>query len=182
MQIKSKYILCQVKSGIMLIDQKRAHERILYDQFILLFGNEDTPSQKTLFPVSIELNKSDIALLSELEEDLKSLGFETAYLGNNTVSINGYPAEARNDDPAEMLEILLQEYKSKDQDPAADRSERLATSLARASAIPYGRHLTNEEMQELFDTLFASTTPNYTPDGKQIVNILTLDEMDKRLK
>lgn len=182
MQVKSKYILCQVKSGIMLIDQKRAHERILFDKFISMIGKDNSPSQKSLFPVTLELDQADIAILSELEDDLKSLGFETAYLGNNTVSINGYPSEAKNDDPSEMLEILLQEYKSTQQDPASERKEKIASSLARASAVPYGRHLSNDEMQELFDTLFASATPNYTPDGKAVVNIITLDELDKRLK
>ncbi|MEE4115713.1 MAG: DNA mismatch repair endonuclease MutL, partial [Marinilabiliaceae bacterium] len=177
MQVKSKYILCQVKSGIMLIDQKRAHERILFDKFISMIGKDNSPSQKSLFPVTIELDQADIAILSELEDDLKSLGFETAYLGNNTVSINGYPSEAKNDDPSEMLEILLQEYKSTQQDPASERKEKIASSLARASAVPYGRHLSNDEMQELFDTLFASATPNYTPDGKAVVNIITLDEL-----
>ena len=166
----------------MRIVQKRGHERIFFDKFISMIGKDNSPSQKSLFPVTLELDQADIAILSELEDDLKSLGFETAYLGNNTVSINGYPSEAKNDDPSEMLEILLQEYKSTQQDPASERKEKIASSLARASAVPYGRHLSNDEMQELFDTLFASATPNYTPDGKAVVNIITLDELDKRLK
>jgi len=182
MQIKSKYILCQVKSGLMLIDQKRAHERILYDKFITSLGSDNPPSQKTLFPRSIEMEQGDITLLSELEEDLRSMGFETSYLGDNTVSINAYPADSMNDDPSEMLEILLQEYKSKQQDPTFDLKEKLASSLARATAIPYGRPLRAEEMQELFDTLFASSTPNYSPTGKAVVSIITLEELDKKLK
>lgn len=182
MQIKSKYILCQVKSGLMLIDQKRAHERILYDKFLSSIENNNPPSQKTLFPVSIELDKGDLAILSELEEDLLGMGFVTSYLGNNTISINAYPADSLNDDPIEMLEILLQEYKSTLQDPAFDKKEILASSLARATAIPYGRLLKTEEMQELFDTLFASPTPNYSPGGKPVINIITLEELDKRLK
>jgi DNA mismatch repair protein MutL len=181
-QIKNKYLLCPVKSGIMLIDQKRAHERILFEKYLASLKNSNPPAQKTLFPKSIELDKADIAIITEMEEDLKNMGFETSYLGNNTISIVGYPSDSKNDDPVEMLEILLQEYKSTRQDPAQDYKERIASSLARATAIPYGRHLTAEEMQELFDTLFACSTPNYSPGGKPVVNIITLDELDKRLK
>ncbi len=181
-QVKNRYLLCQVKSGLMLIDQKRAHERILYEKYLASTNNSSYPSQKTLFPKSIELDQADIAVLSEMEEDLKNMGFETAYLGNNSVSINGYPADAKNDNPAEMLEILIQEYKSTQQSPDQENNERVAISLARATAIPYGRHLTGEEMQELFDTLFACSTPNYSPSGKAIVTIITLEELDKRMK
>jgi len=181
-QIKNKYLLCPVKSGLMLIDQKRAHERILYEKYTASLTSSNPPTQKTLFPKSIELNQADIAIISEMEEDLKNMGFETAYLGNNSISIAGYPADAKNDNPAEMLEILLQEYKSTQQDPARERKEIVAASLARATAIPYGRHLTAEEMQELFDTLFSCSTPNYSPGGKPVVSIITLDELDKRMK
>jgi DNA mismatch repair protein MutL len=182
LQVKNKYLLCQVKSGLMLIDQKRAHERILYEKYIASSYNKFSPSQQTLFPKSIELDQADIAILSEMEEDLKKMRFETSYLGNNSVSINGYPADARNDDPAEMLEILIQEFKSTQQSPDQEHNERVALSLARATAIPYGRHLTAEEMQELFDTLFACPTPNYSPTGKPVVTIITMDELDKRMK
>lgn len=182
LQVKNRYLLCQVKSGLMLIDQKRAHERILYDKYIASGNTSFSPSQKTLFPKSIELDQADIAVLSEMEEDLKNMGFETAYLGNNSVSINGYPADAKNDNPAEMLEILIQEYKSTQQRPDQEHNVRVAISLARATAIPYGRHLTGEEMHELFDTLFACSTPNYSPSGKPVVSIITLEELDKRMK
>ena len=181
-QVKNKYLLCPVKSGLMIIDQKRAHERILFERFLNSIENNNPPTQKTLFPVSMELNQADIAVLSEMEEYLKGMGFETAYLGNNSISIAGYPADARNDDPAEMLEILIQEYKSTSQDPSSDQKERVAGSLARAAAIPYGRPLNATEMQELFDTLFACKTPNYSPGGKAVVNIIPLDELDKRMK
>ncbi len=181
-QIKNKYLLCPVKSGLMLIDQKRAHERILYEKYIEMGKGSFPPSQKTLFPKSIELDQADIAILSEMEEDLKNMGFETAYLGNNSISINAYPADAKNDDPSEMLEILIQDYKSTQQSPDKGHKERVASSLARATAIPYGRHLSTEEMQELFDTLFACSIPHYSLSGKAVVNIISLDELDKRMR
>lgn len=182
MQIKQKYILCPVKSGLMLIDQKRAHERILFEKFLAALENNTTIAQKTLFPKSVELAQADIAILSDIEEDIRNIGFEISYLGNNSVSIVGYPGDSKNDDPAQILELLLEEFKSTGHDPAIGPKEKLARSMARAAAIPYGRHLADEEMRELFDTLFACSTPNWSPTGKPTVNIITLDELDKRLK
>lgn len=182
LQIRQKYIICPVKSGLMMIDQKRAHERILYEKFLSALEDNSPASQKSLFPRSVELDQADIAIISDIEEEIKNTGFEISYLGNNTVSIIGYPAESRNDDPVEMLEILLEEYKSTGNDPNISPREKLARSMARAAAIPYGRPLAEEEMRELFDTLFACSTPNWSPSGKPVVNIITVEELDKRLK
>jgi DNA mismatch repair protein MutL len=182
MQVKNRYIVCAVKSGMMLIDQKRAHERVLYERFLSALENNTPPTQKTVFPGSIELDQADITILSELEEEIKAIGFEITYLGNNTVTINGYPADSKNDDPQEMLEILLEEYKTTERDPSISPKERLAQSMARAAAIPYGRALVREEMQELFDTLFSCKSPNWSPSGKPTLNIITMEELDKRLK
>jgi DNA mismatch repair protein MutL len=180
-QIKNKYILCPVKSGLMLIDQKRAHERILFERFLYLLSNEKA-SQSEIFPVTAELNPSDYFLLKEIEEDVRLLGFDIQDLGNNVVSINGRPAGSDSSNPVEMLEILLEEYKNTQSDPATGAKEKVASAMARASAIPYGKALTQSEMEDLFDTLFACSTPNYSPKGKSVVNIITLEELDKRFK
>jgi len=182
LQVKQRYIVCPVKSGLMMIDQKRAHERILYEKFLSALEGQKPSSQKSLFPKSVELNQADIAIISDIEEDIKNTGFEISYLGNNTVSILGCPAESKNDDPVEMLEILLEEYKSTGNDPNISPREKIAVSMARAAAIPYGRILADEEMRELFDTLFACSMPNWSPTGKPVVNIITTEELDKRLK
>lgn len=181
-QIRSKYIICPVKSGLMLIDQKRAHERILFEEFLKAILNNATVSQKTLFPQTIELNQSDIALLSEIEDDIKNCGFDIQYLGNNAISINGYPADSKNDDPHEILEVLLEEYKLTEREPAENNKERIAACMARATAVPYGRPLVYEEIAELVDRLFLCKNPNYSPGGKPVMNIITLEELDKRLK
>jgi len=182
LQVKQKYIVCPVKSGLMMIDQKRAHERILYEKFLSALEANKPASQKSLFPRSVELNQADIAIISDIEEDIRNTGFEISYLGNNTVSIIGYPADSKNDDPVEMLEILLEEYKATGNDPNISPREKIAISMARAAAISYGRTLAEEEMRELLDTLFACSMPNWSPTGKPIVNIITIEELDKRLK
>ncbi|HUS86370.1 MAG TPA: DNA mismatch repair endonuclease MutL [Bacteroidales bacterium] len=181
-QIKSKFILCPVKSGLMVIDQRRAHERILFEKFLEALSKGTSVGQKSLFPRSLELSQADIALLSEIEDDLKNVGFDINYLGNNSISINGYPADSGNDDPVQMFEILLEDYKSTRKDISVEPREKLARSMARAGAIPYGKQLSEEEMRDLFDTLFSCKTPNYSATGKPVVNIITIEELDKRLK
>jgi DNA mismatch repair protein MutL len=181
-QIKNKYIVCPVKSGLMLIDQKRAHERVLYERFLECLSNNHAVSQTDMFPVTTELNPSDYYILKEIEGELELLGFRIAYSGKNTITINGRPAGSEATDPLEMIEILLEDYKTTQADPGTGAKEKVAASLAVATAIPYGKGLNQSEMENLFDTLFACKSPNYSSKGKPVINIITLDEIDKRMK
>lgn len=181
-QIKNKYIVCPVKSGLMLIDQKRAHERILYEKFLENLNNNRSISQTELFPVNIELNPVDIFVLKEIEDDIRLLGFNFQFSGKNMISITGRPSEIGSADPVMMLEILLEEYKKTQSDPATGIREKVAAAMAGASAIPYGKILMKNEMEDLFDALFSCKAPNYSPKGKPVINILTLEEIDKRLR
>jgi DNA mismatch repair protein MutL len=181
-QIKNKYIVCPVKSGLMLIDQKRAHERILYERFLDNLINNRSISQTELYPVNIELNPADIFVLKEIEDDIRILGFNFKFSEKNTISITGRPSEIGSTDPVLLLEILLEEYKKTQSDPATGVREKVASAMAGASAIPYGKILMKNEMEDLFDTLFSCKAPNYSPKGKPVINILTLEEIDKRLR
>jgi DNA mismatch repair protein MutL len=181
-QIKNKYIVCPVKSGLMLIDQKRAHERVLYEMFLESLSTNRAVSQADMFPVTAELNPSDYLILKEIEDELRLLGFSIQYSGKNKVIINGRPSGSEPSDPIEMLEILLENYKTTQSDPSIGAKERIAAALAGTSAIPYGKVLNLSEMQDLFDTLFACKSPNYSPKGKPVISILTLEEIDKRFK
>jgi DNA mismatch repair protein MutL len=181
-QIKNKYIICPVKSGLMIIDQKRAHERILYEKFLENLNNNRSISQTELFPVSLELNPADIFVLKEIEDEVRLLGFNFQIIGNNMISVNGRPSGIGSGDPVVMLEILLEEYKKTQSDPSNGAREKVAAAMAGASAIPYGKVLLKNEMEDLFDTLFSCNAPNYSPKGKPVINILTLEEIDKRLR
>ena len=181
-QIKNKYIVCPVKSGLMLIDQKRAHERILYERFLENLNNNRSISQTELYPVSIELNPADIFVLKEIEDNIRILGFNFQFSEKNMISITGRPSEIGSVDPVMTLEILLEEYKKTQSDPSTGIREKVAAAMAGASAIPYGKVLLKNEMEDLFDTLFSCKAPNYSPKGKPVINILTLEEIDKRLK
>jgi DNA mismatch repair protein MutL len=181
-QIKYKYIACPVKSGLMLIDQKRAHERVLYERFLECLSTERAVSQADIFPYELELNPSDYFILKEIEAELELLGFSIEYTGKNKITINGRPSGSESSDPAEMLEMLLEDYKNTESDPSTGAKEKIASSMAVASAITYGKVLNQAEMEDLFDSLFACTSPNYSPKGKQVINIIALEEIDKKFK
>ena len=166
----------------MLIDQKRAHERILYEKYMDCLINEQAVSQADMFPVTMELNPADYYILKEIEEGLGTLGFRIQHDGNNTITIIGRPSDSVSSDPAEMMEILLEDFKTTKTDPAAGAKEKISAAMAAASAIPYGKPLTQGEMEDLFDTLFACSAPNYSPSGKPVISILGTDEIDKRFK
>jgi DNA mismatch repair protein MutL len=181
-QIKNKYIVCPVKSGLMLIDQKRAHERILYEKFLDCISNNRAISQVDMFPVTMELNPADYFILKEIEAELELLGFKIKHSGKNKVIIKGRPSGSDYSDPLEMLEILLEDYKNTQEDPTTGAKVKVAAAMASASAIPYGKTLSQHEMEDLFDTLFACHAPNYTSKGKPVISIILLDEIDKRFK
>lgn len=181
-QIKNKYIVCPVKSGLMLIDQKRAHERVLYERFIDCLSNDRAVSQVDMFPVTSEVNPSDFYIIKEIEAELELLGFRIKHSGKNKITITGKPAGSESLNPLEMLEILLEDYKTTQEAPTSGAKEKVASAMAGASSIPYGKVLSQNEMENLFDTLFACQSPNYSPKGKPVISILTLEDIDKRFK
>jgi len=181
-QIKNKYIVCPVKSGLMLIDQKRAHERVLYERFLECLSNNRAISQVDMFPVTAELNPADCFILKEIEGELELLGFNIQHSGKNKITITGKPSDSVSTDPLEMLEILLEDYKNTQAEPSTGAKEKVAAGMAGASAIQYGKVLSQREMEDLFDTLFACRAPNYSPKGKPVISINTLEEIDKRFK
>jgi DNA mismatch repair protein MutL len=181
-QFKNKYILTPVKSGLMVIDQKRAHERILYERLMQVMENQFVASQQQLFPETFELNASDATLLSSILPDLKALGFDIREFGNNSFIINGTPGVLHTSSPVEVIESLLEEYKNSPVNLQEKARETVAVSLAQASAIPYGHAMKPAEISELIDNLFACETPNFSPKGKKILSIMPLEDFEKLLK
>lgn len=179
-QLKNKYIVCQVKSGLMMIDQKRAHERILFEQFRECLSNEISASQADMFPVTAELNPSDLYVLREIERELFRLGFRMEHTESNKITITGRPAIIESPDIVGMLETLIEDYKNTEGAPETGVREKVASAMAGASAIPYGKNLSNKEMEDLFDSLFACQAPNYSPKGKPVISIMTLDDIDRK--
>jgi DNA mismatch repair protein MutL len=135
-----------------------------------------------MFPVTVELDPSDYLILKEIEEELILLGFNFEHPGKNKVIIRGRPSDSGLSDPVEMLEILLENYKTTQAEPSVGAKEKIAAGMASASAIEYGKVMSQGEMEDLFDTLFSCQSPNYSPKGKPVISIISLDEIDKRFK
>ncbi len=177
-QFKEKYIITPVKSGMMVIHQQRAHRRILYEHYMKTHQEKSRVIQKELYPEVIELNNSDYNLLEQLQEDLKKVGLDLELVEGNAVKVLGVPAEADRQSPRSMIESLLEAY-AREKDFGETLKQSLALSLARATSIDSGRVLEEEEMRVLVDKLFASESPNYTPDGKKIVAFIKTEDFDK---
>ena len=181
-QFKNKYILTPVKSGLMVIDQKRAHERILYERLMQVIENHEVASQQQLFPETFELNASDATLLTSILPELRALGFDVRDFGKNSFIVNGTPGVLHTSSPVEIIESLLEEFKNSPVNLQEKARETVAISLAQASSIQYGQALKPTEISELIDNLFACKTPNFSPKGKKILSIMPLEDFEKLLK
>ncbi len=181
-QVKGRYILTTVKSGLMVIDQKRAHERILFEHYLRSLNTGQKVSQKELFPQAIQLIPSDHLLLMQNEHELTQVGFEINDLGNHCVAISAKPGDLAEANTQDLVERLLEGLKENRGALLGSKSEMLATSLAKAAAVKYGQQLSGEEMQHIMDKLFGCSQPSLSPDGKQTVFILTMDDLEKRFR
>lgn len=181
-QYKNRYIITPLKSGLVLIDQFRAHIRILYDQYISNIKLEKTASQQVLFPEIVEFTPAEAALLPLLTEQIQWLGFDLSPMGNCCYSVNALPAGVQDRNPVELIKELVNSAVDHDGKLEEGITEKLALSLAKAAAIRPGKKLTVEEMESIVAALFSSESNNLTPDGKIIMFVLTDDELSKRFK
>lgn len=181
-QIQNRFILSQIKSGFMLINQQAAHERILYERFLQQLQNHSGVSQQSLFPQSVTLNSSDFELLKELLPDIRALGFDIREFGKNTVVVEGIPADLNNASEHEILEQLLEGFKNNQSILKLDKRDSLARSLARNAATKAGVKMSLEEMNILIDQLFACQMPNLALNGKLVITTFTLNELLERFE
>ncbi|MEZ5171971.1 MAG: DNA mismatch repair endonuclease MutL [Bacteroidia bacterium] len=177
-QLHNRYICKQVKSGMMIIDLKRARERITYEKLIDSFSNhKHRASQQLLFPVQKEFQPGDYTLLNALMPDLYELGFEMNEFGPNTLAIYGIPAALGDAEPEQLLDELLEQFRSDEQNPGINAHEKMAMSFARCSSGTHIHSLSPEAMLATIERLFSCQNPNYTPGGKTIVQLITMDEI-----
>lgn len=178
MQIKGKYIIQQVKSGLMLVDQHRAHVRILYDRYIKQVSNNSIVSQTILFPEVLNLSPSQHLIMSELIDEIEKVGFSISNLGGNDWSISAIPAGVDNIDVKELMLEVINSIIEGGESIASKVFEHIALTVAEKAAITYGRILTEEEMETLMSDLLRLPQPNYTPSGKTVICIMTSDRID----
>ena len=177
-QFKGKYILTPVKSGLMIIDQKRAHERILFEHFQTQIVNRSVASQQCLFPEIVELSPDEMSIWLQLQEDFSALGFDVRQSEKMKVSIYGVPSEIGNRNSVVMFRKLLDDFLHTGIDLLENRREKLAIILAHESSIDYNQFLTTEEMAHIVEKLFACDMPNYTPTGKLVMHILKMEDVE----
>ncbi len=176
-QIHGQYIASQIKSGLMLIDQQAAHERILFEKYCAALEKKSGASQQLLFPQTITLNPADFALVMELEPEFAALGFAFQVFGKSDIVINGIPVDTAGNDGRDLFEGLIEQFKKNKAELSIGKRENMARSLARRTAIKPGQQLSITEMRTIVDQLFACTNPNYSPHGQVIFYILSLEKI-----
>lgn len=181
-QYKGRYIITSLKSGLLIIDQHRAHVRVLFDQYLTNIRNQQGVSQQLLFPEIVTFTPAEATLVPSLLEDLRYIGFDLSNLGNNSYAINGLPSGVENLDPGALVKDAVSRAIDTGCQVHEEICDALALSLAKAAAIRPGQSLSSEEMDNLIASLFSSSSSSYTPDGKVILSKLTDDELDKRFK
>ena len=179
-QYKGRYIMTAVKSGLMIIDQHRASVRILFERYLAQSADRPLVSQSVLFPEAVEFAPSELPILRENISHLAKLGFDLADLGGGSYAVNAIPSDV-DGDPVSLLRSIIADMAEATKAPLATQRERLALSLARVAAVPYGQLLTNDEMDTITNQLFACSNVNYTPDGRAILCILPQSDIEHLL-
>jgi DNA mismatch repair protein MutL len=181
-QYKGKYIITSIKSGLVIVDQYRAHVRVLFDQYLSRIQGKRMVSQRMLFPEIVEFTTSEAIMLPPILEDLHNVGFDIANLGNNSYAINGIPAGIEKLDPTILVKNAVDQAIKTGCHAREKICEAIALSLAKTTAIPSGKNLSVDEMNVLIASLFSSASSTYTPEGKLILSVLSEDELAKRFK
>ncbi len=180
LQYKGRFILTAIKSGLMVIDQHRAHVRVLFDRFIEQIKSRKGASQGVLFPEIIELTAAESVILESIKEDLHLVGFDLSNLGGGSYAINSVPAGADDLDPVMLVRNMIVSATEKGSDVKNEIQEKLALTLAESSAIAYGQVLANNEVIALVNALFTCEMPNYTPDGLPVLTTWLDEDISKR--
>lgn len=178
-QLKNSYILSPSREGLMIIDQHRAHKRILYESYLSKAREHTFVCQSTMFPEAVELSGAQDAVLCDIAPELENLGFNIAPLGDNTWSIMGVPSILKDANPRDTLLGMIENITESGEDLATGLHERLALSMARSSAIKRGQSLTAAEMDKLISDLFRLPSPGLTPEGNTVFTIINIDDISK---
>ena len=178
-QFRGQYILTAVQSGLMIVDQHRAHVRVLYDKYMNQMENKTASGQRLLFPEILTVSPSDSIILQHITEDLSLMGFDISNLGGGSYSIQSVPADLGEMNPIPVLTLMLETAKEKDTGMQHEMRHRLALVMARSTAVVTGQVLSVQEMDTLINDLFLCANPNLTPTGQTIISILQQSQIDK---
>ena len=179
-QLHNKYIINTIKSGMLIIDQNKAHQRILYEQFLQDLTVKEATSQQLLFPLELEYSSSEISILKELETQLVQTGFAFSNIDSDGIAITGIPVSASEANVAHILEMLINDVQNEVPDSHFSQTDMLAKSLAKELAIKNGQSLTPQEQEHLLNSLFACKEPNVTPSGTKTFITLSANDIDNK--
>ena len=175
-QVLQKYLAIHITDGLLLIDQKKAYQRILYDQFIDHLNRKNGASQQLLFPITIQINPADQVLFEEIKQEIKDLGFRMEKDSDQNFLVEGIPSGVLEEDCQLLIEGILEQIKNENTDFASHRNEKIAQSMANKTASKYTqKKRSNDEMNAMIGQLFASSNPNFSPNGEEISKLLTED-------
>ncbi len=177
LQIHQKYLVVQVKSGMMLINQKGAWERILFEQYEKNLANKTGASQQLLFQKTLNLRPDEFAIAIELRDEIHSLGFGFEVFGQSSLIINGIPAELGDDEGSTLLQELIAEYKENETKLKLDKTTNLARSMAKRTAGKALKNMDKPEIRSMINRLFECSMPTYTPDGTKVMKIVSMEEI-----
>jgi DNA mismatch repair protein MutL len=166
----------------MVIDQRRAHERILYEYYFALLSGKNNASQRQLFPHNISLSPGDAEIVRSLLPDLEKAGFLMETFGAKSFVVKGIPEGMQESQLESALEQIIENHKQEARDIHYDKKVNLARSIAANAAVKEGTRLSETEMSDIFDRLFSCQVPEVTPDGKKIMVIVSASDIEEFLK
>ena len=178
-QLHNKYLICQIRTGLMIIDQHVAHERVLYERAVDVMSQNVPNSQQLLFPQKVEFRPWEFEVFEEIREDLNRLGFNLRMFGKQTVMIEGVPQDVKPGTEVTILQDMIAEYQDNASRLKPDKRDNLAKSYSCRNAIMAGQKLSLEEMRTLIDNLFATREPYSCPHGRPVIIKLSLDQLDR---
>ena len=181
-QLLNTYITVPSKNGFLLIHQQSAHERILYEQLKAASTEKPVATRRSMYPATLELVPADAAVMEEIIADLQQLGYIIEPFGKNTFVIQGTPADVGQGNEKYIIDILLEQYKHFSNEVKFSKREKLIRSLARQQSIKTGVQLTEREMRQLVNNLFACEQPNVTPDGNPTYLEFKQEQLEKMFK
>lgn len=181
LQLKNRYILTPSRDGLLIVDQHRAHKRVLFERYIRATTGEPLASQRLIFPEMLQLSPAQSAIMEAIAPDAAKLGFDLSYIGDSAWSINAAPAALADANPRDLLMAMIDDVTSTGQDPETNIHERIALALAETAAVKSGQPLGNNEMDRITGELMKLPTPTYTPDGQRTFTLLTIENLNRMM-
>ena len=179
-QLKNKYLVNKIKSGLVIINQNRAHQRILYENFLKYITVQGNDSQKLIYPVDVQLSIKEIAIIENFKTQLNNSGFLFDTVNNDTLSFSSLPSSIEKDDLESVIRSLLDNITNEIPDDNFSQTDMISKSLAKSMAIKNGQNLNANEMDFIVNGLFACKEPNISPFNKRTYITLTKEDLDNK--